>query len=86
MPEHGGQRPLLRGPDIKRPNRAIDTRSSKNSRAILVPIVGECFGGRGRPAWLTGDRRHGGGGVDGYLGDEVVRCGGWGAKIKDAHI
>lgn len=72
MSEHSGQRPLLRGPDIKRADGTVNTGCGQNGRTVLVPVVGEGLSRRGRATRLAGDCGRGGSGVDGDLSDEVV--------------
>ena len=86
MPEHSAQRPLLRRPDIKCANGTVNARRSKNSRTVLIPVMGECFGGRGRATGLAGNSGGGGCRMNRNLGDEVVGSGGRGAEIENTHV
>jgi hypothetical protein len=78
-------------PDVERADEAVDAGGGDGVGAVLVPVVGEGFGGLEGGGWTIGADwvdvwGFGEGCVDGDRGDEVVcgRCGG--AEVEDAEV
>lgn len=79
--------------DVEGADDAVDARGGDDVGAVLVPVVGEGFGGLegGAGGAVAADGADGAGGlgegrVDGDRGDEVVGGGGGAAQVEDAEV
>lgn len=85
MARQHGQGALSGAADVEGTDQAVDAGGGDDWGPVLVPVVGEGFGG--------GNRRGGGllwallgGRVERDGGGEVVRGGGRGAQVEDAEV